>query len=80
MCPAHVDHFLDENAPLGHRFRKVKGAQVVKPLYSRGNRNNGVIEVEDSGEEDASGWNDVRLYGRVLRLPARGIKLDFIEQ
>lgn len=81
VCPAHVDRFFDEGAPLGRRFRKVRGAQAVRPLYRRGNRNNGVIEVEHSeGEGDASGWNDVRSYGRVVRLPARGIKLDFIEQ
>lgn len=39
-----------------------------------------MIEVEESEGEDASGWNDVRSYGRVMRLPSRGIKLDFIEQ
>lgn len=83
VCPAHVDHVIRENAPLGHQFRKARGAAVVKPLYSRGIRNNGIIEVENSDEEeekDASGWNDVRSYGRVLRLPSHGIKLDFIER
>lgn len=82
VCPAHVDRFFDESAPLGRRFRKVRGAQAVRPLYWRGNRNNGVIEVENSEEEEgnASGWNDVRSYGRTVRLPARGIKLDFVEQ
>lgn len=84
ICPAHVDHFYNpDNVPLGRRFRKVRGSQVVKPVYSRGYKNNGMIEVDDTEEvenENASGWNDMRLYGRVLRLPARGIKLDFIEQ
>lgn len=84
ICPTHVDHFYNpDNVPLGRRFRKVRGSQVVKPVYSRGYKNNGVIEVDDTEEvenENASGWNDMRLYGRVLRLPARGIKLDFIEQ
>ncbi|SPO02850.1 uncharacterized protein DNG_05527 [Cephalotrichum gorgonifer] len=84
VCPAHVDRFFfDENALLGRRFRKVRGAQVIKPVYRRGNRNNGIIEVDDSEEAeggDASGWKDVKSYGRVLRLPAQGIKLDFIEQ
>lgn len=85
MCPAHVDPFFSESGMLGRRFRRVRGAQVITPLYTRGNRNNGVIEVEDSeveveAEGDASGWKDVRTYGRVMRLPAMGIKLDFIEQ
>ncbi|CAI4219208.1 unnamed protein product [Parascedosporium putredinis] len=36
ICPAHVDHFYNpDNVPLGRRFRKVRGSQVVKPVYSR---------------------------------------------
>ncbi|GKT46676.1 uncharacterized protein ColSpa_06857 [Colletotrichum spaethianum] len=83
-CPMHVDDLLaelpKELAP-AHRFRKIKGAPVITPAFSRGMKNNGVIEIEEEeSEEEETGWNDVKTFGRVYKLPAKGVVLDFISQ
>lgn len=80
----HADDLLaelpKELAP-AHRFRKIKGAPAITPAFSRGMKNNGIIEIEDEESEDeATGWNDVKTFGRVYKLPAKGIVLDFISQ
>ena len=86
VCPAHVDDLLvqlPEGLAPAHRHRKIRGAPEIRPAFTRGMRNNGFIEVEfDKTDEDtgASGWREVKQFGRVVKLPARGIILDFIEQ
>lgn len=84
MCPAHVDDLLaelpDSLAP-AHKFRKIKGASVIKPAFRRGTVNNGFVEIDDDSETDAaSGWKDVGSFGRLYRLPTTGVKLDFISK
>ena len=84
VCPCHIDPLFVSDPPLGpaHRFRKIRGAQPIEPAYGRGVRNNGVIEIVDdeNSADDESGWRDIKVFGRVHRLPASGVKLDFIEQ
>ncbi|RAL60534.1 hypothetical protein DID88_009730 [Monilinia fructigena] len=85
-CPAHVDDLLEKvPGTLGpaHRFRKIKGASLIKPILSRGVRNNGHIEIENTPSEDedqGSGFYEQREYGHVYKLPEEGIKLDFISR
>ncbi|KAL7822430.1 hypothetical protein V8C26DRAFT_244542 [Trichoderma gracile] len=84
-CPAHVDDVLGEVPPLApaHRFRKLKGGQVITPAFSRGLKNNGHIELDwadEPEEKDKSGWRDPDSFGRTYRLQAKGVILDFIEQ
>lgn len=84
-CPSHVDDVLVEVPGLApaHRFRRLKAGQTLSPALSRGLKNNGHIEIDWDGEpEEAerSGWTDVRSFGRIYKLPARGVVLDFIEQ
>ncbi|KAJ8058786.1 hypothetical protein OCU04_011774 [Sclerotinia nivalis] len=85
-CPAHVDDLLEKvPGSLGpaHRFRKIKGASLIKPVLARGIRNNGHIEVENTVSEDedqGSGFYEQREYGHVYKLPEEGIKLDFISR
>ncbi|KAL7923850.1 hypothetical protein ACQKWADRAFT_311650 [Trichoderma austrokoningii] len=84
-CPAHVDDVLGDAPPLApaHRFRKLKGGQVISPALSRGNNNNGHIELDwgDEPEEpEKSGWRDPDSFGKTYRLQAKGVVLDFIEQ
>ncbi|RDW65219.1 hypothetical protein BP5796_09911 [Coleophoma crateriformis] len=83
-CPAHVDDLLaDTPDTLGpaHRFRKIKGASVITPAFSRGTKNNGHIEIENTPSDDEDGgFYERREYGRVYKLPERGVKLDFISQ
>ncbi|KAI9641532.1 hypothetical protein NHQ30_010344 [Ciborinia camelliae] len=85
-CPAHVDDLLEKvPGSLGpaHRFRKIKGASLIKPVLARGVRNNGHIEIENTASEDedqGSGFYEQREYGHVYKLPEEGIKLDFISR
>ncbi|CAK7267300.1 hypothetical protein SEPCBS57363_002526 [Sporothrix epigloea] len=84
-CPAHADDILAKlPVELGpaHRFRKIKGASVIKPAYSRGMINNGYIELnfDDDFSDNNSGWTDWQSFGRVQRTGAKGVKLDFLEQ
>jgi hypothetical protein len=84
-CPIHVDDMLatipDALAP-AHRFRKIKGASIIKPALSRGTRNNGHIEIENdpTDDEEEQGFYEQREYGHIYKLPEMGIKLDFISQ
>ncbi|KAL1897680.1 hypothetical protein Sste5346_003988 [Sporothrix stenoceras] len=83
-CPAHADDILAKlPGQLGpaHRFRKIKGAPVIKPAYSRGMINNGFIEFNsDDDSHNHSGWRDWQSFGRVQRIGARGVELDFLQQ
>ncbi len=92
-CPAHVDDLMKEiPGSLGpaHKHRKIKGAAVVQPAFSRGNVNNGFIDLipdydnDDSLDmrpvRDYSGWRDVENYGRIIQLSSRGIQKDFMSR
>ncbi|ESZ92138.1 hypothetical protein SBOR_7469 [Sclerotinia borealis F-4128] len=85
-CPAHVDDLLEQvPGSLGsaHRYRKIKGASLIKPVLPRGHKNNGHIEIENTVSEDedqGSGFYEQREYGHVYKLPEDGIKLDFISR
>lgn len=84
-CPAHVDEVLTDSHSLApaHRYRRVKGSQVVTPALSRGLKNNGYIEIDWEDEPEPSnnsGWPDPDSFGRSYKLPAQGIILDFVEQ
>lgn len=83
-CPAHAGDILAE-APLlapAHRFRRLKGAQLISPAISRGLKNNGHIELDwtDEPEPMRTGWPDPQSFGRTYKLPVKGVVLDFIEQ
>lgn len=84
-CPCHVDDIntgiIARLAP-AHKLRKVKGAPIKEQAYSRGMPNNGNIEIEEDSDDDEldftrQGYND---FGRVYRVPEKGIKLDFISR
>ncbi|KAI8279064.1 hypothetical protein K4K60_005848 [Colletotrichum sp. SAR11_57] len=82
-CPVHADDLLatlPEQLTPAHRFRKIKGAPTITPAFSRGMRNNGFIEIEEEESSDETGWSDVKTFGRVYKLPAKGVVLDFISQ
>jgi hypothetical protein len=84
-CPAHVDDLLailPANLGPAHRRRKIKGQSVIKPVLSRGLKNFGDIEIENepTDDEEETGFFEQKEYGRIYKLPERGIKLDFIAQ
>ncbi|KAK3997278.1 hypothetical protein QBC44DRAFT_230120 [Cladorrhinum sp. PSN332] len=82
-CPLHIDELLTklpgQLAP-AHRYRKIKASTDVHPAFSRGFVNNGYIDVIPDESEPASGWKNVETYGRTVRLPEKGIKLDFLSR
>ncbi|KAK4198147.1 hypothetical protein QBC40DRAFT_95439 [Triangularia verruculosa] len=81
-CPLHIDELLAEMpgvlAP-AHRVRKPKAAGVIRPAFSRGFINDGYIEVAPE-EKPTGGWRNSEAYGRTVRLPEKGIKLDFLSR
>ncbi|KAK0645916.1 hypothetical protein B0T16DRAFT_149273 [Cercophora newfieldiana] len=80
-CPCHIEDVVSKvPGTLGpaHKFRKIKNSPVIKPAFSRGFINNGYIEIDLDDNEDQSGWKDVQTFGRTVRLPEKGIKLDFL--
>ncbi|RYP09517.1 hypothetical protein DL765_008411 [Monosporascus sp. GIB2] len=84
-CPAHVDDLLrglPERLAPAHKYRKVKHAPVIEQIYSRGMANNGWIEIEEDSDDDddADAWRRHKGYGRIFRLPEKGVKLDFISR
>jgi len=62
--------------------RRPKNAKIVDTALRRGQVNDGIIEIiEDSSSEDESEFEeDEAASGTVYRLPAKGIKLDFIDK
>ncbi|KAL5614798.1 hypothetical protein BROUX41_004887 [Berkeleyomyces rouxiae] len=92
-CPLHVDP--DALAMLisgpAHRYRRIRDSSVVTPMFSRGNRNNGVVEIEDDLDSlrneykhnlefsQNAGWADPQSFGRTYRLKASAVVKDFIE-
>ncbi|ETI19436.1 hypothetical protein G647_09270 [Cladophialophora carrionii CBS 160.54] len=90
-CPLHVDQDLlsvsrqAEKAPgdLGRipKPRRPKNAIPLDIAVARGFRNNGVIEVElIKDQPEADKLKELRMNGRVYRVPEMGIRLDFIDR
>lgn len=81
-CPAHVDDVQAKVPGRAHKWRPIKGAPDIHPIFSRGVVNNGFINVDmdDEVSEEESGWNDVGTFGRNYALPAKGVKLDFLNR
>jgi hypothetical protein len=89
MCPLHADHELrqvDTSQLAAKRkvhIRKPRNAKVVETSMRRGFRNNGIIDIVNDDESDESGdefYEEEQVEGVVYRLPASGIKLDFIDK
>lgn len=83
-CPAHVDDLLATLPQFlgpAHRFRTIKGAPVEIPAML-GFRNTGYIQIEndDTDVEDEPGFFESREFGKVYKLPEKGIVLDFISK
>jgi len=89
MCPLHVDHELRQvDARLLYprrrvHVRKPKNATVVETSLNRGFRNNGIVEIfNDASDDSDSEFYDEETQEEsvVYRMPASGIKLDFIDK
>jgi len=93
MCPLHADQELrkiDASLLVPRRkvhVRRPRNPKIVDAALPRGFQNNGVIDVQDEESGDDS---DTEFYEEespdepnepvIHRMPARGIKLDFIDR
>ena len=91
MCPLHADHELRrvDTSLLNPRdigrkvhVRKPRNAKMVETSLRRGFCNNGVIDIveDESDDSDSEFYEDTPDESTVYRLPASGIKLDFIDK
>lgn len=88
MCPLHTEHDLREMEasriarPRTFFMRRPRNAKVYNTALRRGQINSGIVEVEDdsSSDEEMDVEDDETTESTVVRLPARGIKLDFIDR
>jgi hypothetical protein len=74
-------------ARLGRKVRMPKHPKVIQPTFSRGMRNNGLIDIINNPEDDTDGEGnyvfgneDKDFNSRVFRVPEKGLVLDFIEK
>lgn len=84
-CPAHVDDLLATLPQFlgpAHRFRTIKGAPVEIPAIARGFKNTGHIQIvnDDVEPEEEPGFFEAREFGKIYKLPEKGIVLDFISK
>lgn len=93
MCPLHADHELRKvdtslldprNVARRVHIRRPRNAKVIETSLNRGSRNNGVIDVveDDSDDTDSEFFEEEASHDEsiIYRLPASGIKLDFIDK
>lgn len=62
-----------------HKVRRPKNAKIVVPALRRGFVNNGLIEITDDSSADEQDEEETP-DGVVFKLPASGVKLDFIDR
>lgn len=89
MCPLHVDHELrhidvSKIAPRRKvHVRRPRNPKIVETALNRGLRNNGIVDVLDDESDDSDSEfydEETAQEGVVYRMPASGIKLDFIDK
>lgn len=91
LCPLHADHELrrmDTRLLNSNRvsrkvhIRRPRNATVVETSLNRGFRNNGIIDVLDDDDDDSESefYTEELDHAVVYRMPASGIKLDFIDR
>ena len=84
----HDTAMVDAPVPrLGRKVRKPKHPKVVEPTFSRGIRNNGLIDIINDPDDDTDGegnyvfgTEDKDLNSHVYRVPEKGLVLDFIHK
>ena len=93
MCPLHADHELRKvdtslldprNLARRVHIRRPRNAKVIETSLNRGFRNNGVIDIveDDSDDTESEFYEEEASHDDsiIYRLPATGIKLDFIDK
>ncbi|KAF2031062.1 hypothetical protein EK21DRAFT_63993 [Setomelanomma holmii] len=73
---------------VARKIRKRKNAIVIEPTFSRGMRNNGLIDIINDPDDDTDGEGNYvfgpddpkDLNSKVFRVPERGVILDFVSK
>ncbi|KAF2819779.1 hypothetical protein CC86DRAFT_128262 [Ophiobolus disseminans] len=89
----HLDDDVEmpDAAPVvrvARKVRKRKHTKVIEPTFSRGMRNNGLIEIINDPDDDTDGEGNYvfgpddpkDLNSKVFRIPERGVILDFVSK
>jgi hypothetical protein len=76
---------VDAAAParVARKLRKPKKASYVEPTFSRGVRNNGLIDIMNDPDDDTDGegnyvFDDAN--SKTFRVPEKGVIVDFISK
>ncbi|RAR03239.1 zinc finger phd-type protein [Stemphylium lycopersici] len=91
LNPNDEDVEMSNAAPVVRVARKVrvrKQLEYIEPTFSRGMRNNGLIEITNDPDDDTDGEgnyvfgeNDPKdLNSKIFRVPERGVILDFVSK
>jgi hypothetical protein len=75
-------------ARVARKIRKRKDTKIIEPTFSRGMRNNGLIEIINNPDDDTDGEGNYvfgpddpkDLNAKVFRLPEQGVILDFVSK
>jgi hypothetical protein len=75
-------------ARVTRKIRKRKDTKIIEPTFSRGMRNNGLIEIINNPDDDTDGEGNYvfgpddpkDLNAKVFRLPEQGVILDFVSK
>jgi hypothetical protein len=75
-------------ARVARKVRKRKHPKVVEPSFSRGMRNNGLIDIINNPDDDTDGEGNYvfgpddpkDLNSKVFRIPEKGVILDFVSK
>ncbi len=59
-------------------MRRPKNVTIIDTALRRGLKNNGLVEVADESSDESDFSDQEGIDGTIFRVPARGIKLDFI--
>jgi hypothetical protein len=71
---------------VARKVRRPRNVEIIEPTFSRGTRNNGLIDILNNADDDTDGEGnyvfaseDYRdLNSKVFRIPEKGMVLDFI--
>ncbi|KAH7409962.1 hypothetical protein DE146DRAFT_775188 [Phaeosphaeria sp. MPI-PUGE-AT-0046c] len=75
-------------ARVARKIRKRKHPKVVEPTFSRGMRNNGLIDIINDSDDETDGEGNYvfgpddpkDLNSKVFRIPEKGLILDFVSK
>jgi hypothetical protein len=72
---------------VARKVRKPRRSSVVEPLFSRGMRNNGLIDIINDADDDTDGEGNYVFSddprdpnSKLYRIPEKGIITDFISK